>query len=36
MPYGAEINREQPGLFVFLADQSKSMVDRWGLDPNKT
>lgn len=36
MPYGAEINREQPGLFIFLVDQSKSMDDRWGLDPNKT
>lgn len=36
MSYSAEINREQPGLFVFLVDQSKSMEDKWGIDTNKS
>ena len=33
MPYSAEIKRGNPGLFVFLVDQSGSMKRGWGSQP---
>lgn len=35
-PYETRINRERPGCFVFLIDQSGSMTDTWGGDESKS
>lgn len=36
MPYAADISRVNPGCFLFLVDQSGSMSDSLGGDPNET
>jgi hypothetical protein len=35
MSYSAEINRSNPGCFLFLIDQSGSMSDPWGKESSK-
>jgi hypothetical protein len=36
MPYGAEINRVNPACFLFLVDQSRSMAEPFGAQPDKS
>jgi hypothetical protein len=36
MPYSAEISRQNPGCFLFLIDQSRSMADPFGGEPGRS
>jgi hypothetical protein len=35
MPYAAEISRTNPTCFLFMIDQSRSMIEPFGADPDK-
>jgi hypothetical protein len=36
MPYGAELSRTNPTCFIFLIDQSSSMMEPFGAQPDKS